>query len=59
MDNCQGETKNKTSHPIPQVSQQDSKSSDESSTLTLALLWMHTRSDIASAAPKACEQKEP
>lgn len=47
----------KTPHPMPQVSQQDSRSSDEISTLTLALLWIHTRSDMASAAPKAWGQR--
>lgn len=38
---------------MPQLSQQLSRSSDEISTLTLALLWIHTRSEMASAAPNA------
>lgn len=42
---------------MPQLSQQDSRSSEEISTLTLALVWMHRRSDMASAAPKACGQR--
>ena len=39
---------------MPQLSQQLSRSSEEISTLTLALLWIHTRSEMASAAPNAC-----
>lgn len=42
---------------MPQLSQQVSRSSEEISTLTLALLWIHTRSEMASAAPNACRQK--
>ena len=40
-------------YPMPQLSQQLSRSSEEISTLTLALLWIHTRSEMASAAPNA------
>lgn len=38
---------------MPQLSQQVSRSSEEISTLTFPLLLMHTRSEIASAAPNA------
>lgn len=40
-------------HPMPQSSQQVRRSSAEICTLTLAPLWMHSRSDMASTAPKA------
>lgn len=43
----------RTAHPMPQLSQQVSRSSEEISTLTFPLLWMHTRSEMASAAPNA------
>lgn len=41
-------------YPMPQLSQQVSRSWEEISTLTLALLWIHTLSEMASAAPNAC-----
>lgn len=41
-------------HPIPHSSQQDSRSSAEISREILLPLWMHSLSDMASAAPKAC-----
>lgn len=40
-------------HPIPQSSQQVRRSSAEICTLTLAPLWIHSLSDMASTAPKA------
>lgn len=43
----------RTAHPMPQLSQQVSRSSEEISTLTFPLLWIHTRSEMASAAPNA------
>lgn len=44
-------------YPMPQLSQQVSRSWEEISTLTLPPLWIHTRSEMASAAPNACGQK--
>lgn len=40
-------------HPMPQSSQQVRRSSAEICTLTLAPLWIHSLSDMASTAPKA------
>lgn len=42
---------------MPHSSQQDSRSSAEISREILLPLWIHSRSDMASAAPKACGQK--
>lgn len=46
-------------HPMPQLSQQVSRSCEEISTLTFPLVWTHTRSEIASAAPNAWRIEQP
>lgn len=46
-------------HPSPHRGpQQLSRSSADTSTLTCPLVWIHSRSDMASTAPNACGDKD-